>query len=141
MQRRARTLFLLLLLVGLMVGGCAPQEGFAPTPTKTPSAPVVEREAVATEPPAQGEAAVEAMSAAPAAEETLIVAVPAATETPPPAPNEGGGSMEASLPNDAPVESGAVVPYDHYWMQRPIGPEYRNYLDRTYPYGSTSGGR
>mgnify|MGYP003901130115 FL=1 len=123
------------------MGGCAPQESFAPTPTKTPSAPVIEREAVATEPPAQAEAEAGVMAAAPAAEETLVVAVPAATETPTLDPNESGGSVEVSLPSDAPVENGAVVPNDHYWMQRPIGPEYRNYLDRTYPYGSTSGGR
>lgn len=138
MQRRAGFSLFLLLIVGLVVGGCAPEEAFVPTPTKTPAAAGVEREAAATEPPAQ----TEVMAAAPAAGETPVIAVPSATETPTPAPEAGGGgSVEASLPNDVPVDGAAMLLNDHYWMQRPIGPEFRNYLDRTYPYGSTAGGR
>ncbi len=30
---------------------------------------------------------------------------------------------------------------DHYWLQRPIPPEYQDYADRTYSYGLTAGGR
>ncbi len=49
-------------------------------------------------------------------------ATPAHTFTPP--------------PRDASIAS----VQDHYWLERPIPPEYANWTDRIYPYGSTLGG-
>lgn len=39
-----------------------------------------------------------------------------------------------------PADAGALVP-DRYTFRRPIGSANRDWLDRTYPYGSTGGGR
>jgi len=35
----------------------------------------------------------------------------------------------------------ANLPPLHYWLERPIPLAFQDYLDRTYPYGGTSGGR
>lgn len=42
------------------------------------------------------------------------------------------------FPTATPTSSG---PPDHYWLQRPIGPEGQNRVNHFYPYGSTAKGR
>lgn len=148
MQRRAGWFTLLIALVAVTVAGCAPQAASTPTPTRTPgpvsvtangSAAMVQSTPSPTLTPA-------AATAEPAGEaESGEVGPTASAERPAPPAGEGsGGSTNVSAappPADEAPPEDAVLLNDHYWLIRPIGPAYRNYLDRTYPYGSTAGGR
>jgi len=39
-----------------------------------------------------------------------------------------------------PFSASLASAWEHYWLERPIPPEYANWTDRIYPYGSTRGG-
>ncbi len=86
----------------------------------TPQAGAVETAAVTP-----GAPAVEATSEPPTATATVAPTPTAPAGTATPTPHREAGVLLA----------------DHYWLHRPIGLEYRNYVDRTYPYGSTGEGR
>jgi murein DD-endopeptidase MepM/ murein hydrolase activator NlpD len=62
--------------------------------------------------------------------------VTAATPTPTPTQPTPTPTLTFTPP---PPDDG--LPPDHYWLERPIPEGWTNYLDRTYPYGGTQGGR
>ncbi len=141
----------LLLLVGAVVG-CAPQAVYPPTPTKTPdpafalmladatpgapgpdgpSTPT--QEPTASLPPEPNPASTgEAETPAPAGDATIP---PGET----PAPPADGSPPPAAA--DITAEAPTFLSAEHYWMRRPIPSGHQDYLDRTYPYGGTAGGR
>ena len=45
-----------------------------------------------------------------------------------------------TIPAATPTESPTPVGIDHYWLQRPIGPDGNDQVDRFYPYGSRGDG-
>lgn len=120
-----------------MVIGCAPRPSPAPTPTKTPDPAFLlqqtEPTATATQIIAEiGEPSSTPDTPAPTAGETEEP-LPTATQTP-----EATGTATDTPPPPTPDDG---LPPDHYWMNRPIPQGWRDYLDRTYAYGSTSGGK
>jgi len=57
-------------------------------------------------------------------------------------PEEGEPDGSSTpTPTLLPPISDESLPDDHYWFTRPISNDDQDYLDRTYPYGGTSGGR
>lgn len=133
-----------------LAAGCAPQPVYVPTPTKTPDpafALVVSEGTPALLPPATQPPAVEPTTPAPEAPSSAAPSPESpstAASTPPDGPTAAPpASLEASP--DAPTapipEVSATLMSDHYWMQRPIPSQFQDYLDRTYPYGGTAGGR
>lgn len=138
MMQRHLIFATLAILAGTAVG-CMPQAPFTPTPTRTPDPGFALLLADATITPAQERA--EAwpsltpdLPTSTAAEPTEVAtatetdtATPTLTESPtetppPPTPDDG-------------------LPPDHYWLNRPIPEGWRDFLDRTYPYGGTAGGK
>ncbi len=75
----------------------------------------------------------------------LIAPLPTATASLTPQPPSTATATVTPIPTeDTPTEMPpAVTPSvaDHYWLERPIPPEYQDYADRTYSYGLTAGGR
>jgi len=49
-------------------------------------------------------------------------------------------STSTSTPTPTPTKTPGP-PQDHYWLERPIGPEGQVQVSRFYPYGTTAGGR
>ncbi len=134
----------------LVAAGCAPQPVYIPTPTKTPDPAfaLVLSEGTSALPPS----VIQPPAAGPT---TPAPEVPPSVTSPPepsstiaPAPLDGLTAVppiRSETPPDAPTdpipEASAVLMTDHYWMQRPIPGQFQDYLDRTYPYGGTAGGR
>lgn len=128
MARRFILFILLIGVIALAAAGCAPQPDFAPTPTKTPSAlptPTVEALDAATAIPPAAAPETQTLEATSA---EITEAVPGAEERTAPAVGTIAQATDTLLA-------------DHYWLVRPLGPDAQDYLDRTYPYGGTSGGR
>ncbi len=112
----------LALLAG-MVAACAPNPVPTPTPTKTPNVPpMVEATLTATSPPPTLTPTDPPTPEAPSETPTPDITTTPTDTPPPPTPDDG-------------------LPPDHYWMIRPIPTGWTDYLDRTYAYGSTSGGK
>jgi murein DD-endopeptidase MepM/ murein hydrolase activator NlpD len=136
----------LIAAAAALVAGCAPQPPYTPTPTRTPvpaSAAVVSTAPMPTptvtpSPPP---------TAPPTATPDLTAEGPSPAPTEPsptpaeagPQPTAGGSGGEAA-PAEPPPEAAEGLP-GHFWLGRPIPADYRDWLDRTYPYGGTSGGR
>jgi murein DD-endopeptidase MepM/ murein hydrolase activator NlpD len=55
-------------------------------------------------------------------------------------PDEDGDN-ETETPTPPPPTPDDGLPPDHYWLERPIPPAWTDYLDRTYAYGATAGGK
>jgi murein DD-endopeptidase MepM/ murein hydrolase activator NlpD len=53
-------------------------------------------------------------------------------------PDEDIGTETPTPPPPTPDDG---LPPDHYWLERPIPSPWTDYLDRTYAYGATSGGK
>lgn len=123
------------VLAAMLIAGC------------TPAA-----EAVATEAAASGPAAMPSLtpisSGGPAIATEPTAAEPSTeVATEPTTPAESTAESTAATaetvtqaPDETTPEAGESVA-GHTWFQRPIGPDDTSYLDRTYPYGGTSGGR
>lgn len=75
----------------------------------------------------------------------LIAPLPTAIASPTPQPLIAATATVTPIPTEGiPTETPPVVTpsaADHYWLGRPIPPEYQDYADRTYSYGLTAGGR
>lgn len=122
----------LVLLIGVLAAGCAPQPAFTPTATKTPAPALALQVAqtVVTFTPAPSQAVSEMPTGTNTPDSTITPTgvgsrTPAGTPTPtvpPPSPDSG-------------------LPPDHYVMERPIPTGWTDYGDRTYAYGSTAGGK
>lgn len=94
-----------------------------PTATPIESRPPVETPTLApTAVPSCTPSPTSTSSGTAAAPGSTVSTTPAPTFTPP-QPNPPAGSE-----------------WDHYWLERPIPPDYTNWTDRIYPYGSTQGG-
>ena len=107
---------LTILMISALAGGCAPTPPYTPTPTRTPDAVALLTGTADSAPPVQ----LSATLPAPTVEPTQI-------ETPTPT---------ATLTN------GEMFSLDHNWLSRPLPNDAEHtYLDRTYPYGSTSNGK
>lgn len=153
--------WLLLLLVPLLAGcGSAPEAAAAlPSPTAvvaTPSPPatavppvVVAQEATPTNLPSFAPQAVEP-SPSPAATATPTVAISAtasstltasAASTPVTTVVAGPTSTPSAGPTFTPPAAPESSPHEHYWFNRPVGPEGVVWTDKHYPYGSTRGGQ
>ncbi len=122
-----------LLLAGVLVAGCMPQPVFTPTPTKTPAfALLVEAGQTTTAP---------VITQTP----TATVQDPMQTETTPPPTAMGVGTPSAATPSPTstapPPSPDGNLPPDHYVMERPIPTGWTDYVDRTYAYGATAGGK
>ncbi len=70
------------------------------------------------------------------------------TSTPTATPSPTRTSTFTSTPTSTPTATlkptltpTPSAPQDHYWLERPIGPEGQNQASRYYPYGATAGGR
>ena len=63
---------------------------------------------------------------------------PTATPTASPTATSTPTLTPTPTPTATPTPAG---PQDHYWLERPIGPEGHNYAEHFYPYGTTAGGR
>jgi murein DD-endopeptidase MepM/ murein hydrolase activator NlpD len=134
-----------LIAAAALVVGCAPQPPYTPTPTRTPAPP---------SPTVGSTASMPAPTDTPSPPPTAVppTATPDLTaEGPTPAPTElsptpaeslptAGGSTGEAAPAEPPPEAAEGLP-GHFWLRRPIPADYRDWLDRTYPYGGTSGGR
>jgi murein DD-endopeptidase MepM/ murein hydrolase activator NlpD len=138
------------LLLAMLIAGCAPAAGQAAVDAPATDAPA-SSDAMPTltplpsdEPPTSTEV-VTVSEAAPTAE--VATGATAVSEAAPTATIESTAepATEAQTevaPSEAPAEVAAGESVaGHYWFRRPIGPDDTNYLDRTYPYGGTSGGR
>lgn len=64
------------------------------------------------------------------------------SSSPTAAPTAFLSSTPARVPTFTPPPQGSLIAgeLDHYWLERPIPPDYANWTDRIYPYGSTLGG-
>jgi murein DD-endopeptidase MepM/ murein hydrolase activator NlpD len=100
----------------LALAGCASPMALRPVPTETPQV-IPAPSSVMT-----GSAALQSPTRVP-------TQTPAPTPTTPPTPT----TQPSPLPT--------LGADDHYWFGRPIGEGYVNYVDRTYPYGSTANGK
>ncbi|MGF1506423.1 MAG: M23 family metallopeptidase [Anaerolineae bacterium] len=120
-----------LIAAGLMLAlaACAPNPGIPATPTKTPVALVDDERPAATSIP----------TALPPTANTTDIPTTVPTETTTePAPEPTTATPVEMLP--PPTIDGAL-PAETYCMIRPIPEGWRDFLDRTYAYGSTSGGQ
>lgn len=119
------------VLVAILLSACAAQPEFPATPTKTPDpALFVTWTPLPSDTPAPPTSA---PTLPPAAETPDPAQALAVTETP-----TISGSPTATPPIPTLADG---QPEDHYLMARPVPRDYTDYGDRTYPYGSTSGGR
>ncbi len=119
--------------LGVVLAGCMPQPAFTPTPTKTAHpGSVLMMEAPPTQTPPITE--VQPTTAVP----TAIPTVDGMTPSDEPSPTPGITETVTDTPPPPPPDTS--LPADHYWFKRPIPEGWTDYLDRTYAYGSTSGG-
>jgi murein DD-endopeptidase MepM/ murein hydrolase activator NlpD len=67
---------------------------------------------------------------------------PTSTATPTPSPTASPTSTPTPTSTSTPTPTKRPsAPQDHYWLERPIGPEGQVQASRFYPYGTTAGGR
>lgn len=126
------------LLVVMLLSGCIPQPLPPATPTKTPDpgtlnsaypTPIPTIEVIIGQLPTGSP-----LPADPSAIPTLVSPT-ASSETPTPT------ALEAATDTPPPPTLDAALPADHYVMTRPIPQGWRDFLDRTYAYGATAGGK
>jgi murein DD-endopeptidase MepM/ murein hydrolase activator NlpD len=99
------------------------------TPTHTPTPSLTDLILVTNTPRASATSTVTATSTASATATATVVLLPSFTPTP-------GGPTWTPPPADP-----ASQIADHYYLSRPVADGLANWVARTYPYGSTSGGR
>lgn len=122
-----------IILSGLLLAACAPNPTIPPTPTKTPEAVQVMSDPVLPATPAPV-----VPSLAPSPDSlTQEPRVDDATDRPPLAAEPSRAPSETAVP----PTPDQTLPQEHYWLSRPIPAGWVDYLDRTYPYGSTAGGK
>jgi murein DD-endopeptidase MepM/ murein hydrolase activator NlpD len=116
----------------------------SPSPTPTPTLP----RAIPTLPPRTSAPSATAIIETQAPSGALITATPTVTPTPTVLgggsaanPTSIGGVDPLSPTWTPPPRNPAVEVADHYWMGRPASDDVANWAARTYPYGSTAGGR
>jgi murein DD-endopeptidase MepM/ murein hydrolase activator NlpD len=157
------------LLVVLAVGGLRRDErvAYTPTPTKTPIPEIAAAtrlpEVVTVEPVWTSTRlwAEDPVSPAPLPETAPAreavpspTRIPTFTPSPTALPTWTAAPIPSPTPTEVPTWTATPIPtftpppqagrsasvLDHYWLERPIPPEYTNWTDRIYPYGSTRGG-
>jgi murein DD-endopeptidase MepM/ murein hydrolase activator NlpD len=157
------------LLGVLALCGLPPDDGITvtPTPTKTPVSEVAAAtrlpEVVTVEPVRTSTPAGSVDQLSPALPTSTLPArdaivsptqIPTFTPSPIPLPSWTASPIPSPTPTLAPTWTATPIatftppPHagrsaseqDHYWLDRPIPPEYTNWTDRIYPYGSNRGG-
>ena len=130
---RERTLICVLVALAGLVVGCVPS-AYPATPTKTPN-PVL---AQIADPTSIITPDVEPTQLEPAADPPTPIVLPQ-TEV---AETQATIPVAATTPTitSVPPTHDASLPADHYQLWRPIANGLVDYADRTYAYGSTSGG-
>ncbi len=138
-----------------------------PTPTKTPVLGVAAAthlpEVVTVEPVRSSTPAGSADQLSPAPPTSTLPAgdavatptrIPTFTPSPILLPSWTASPIPSPTPTSMPTWTATPIPtftppphtgrsasvQDHYWLERPISPEYTNWTDRIYPYGSNRGG-
>lgn len=120
----------------LILGACSTVPEYSPTPTKTPLAVYSGLETATASPtPLIQPTATDRPTASPAPATRQPVNEGDITPTSLPY----SGTASGSLPTPPPQPGN--LPADHYLLARPIPEGFTDYLDRTYPYGGTAGGR
>ncbi|MBN1431046.1 MAG: M23 family metallopeptidase [Anaerolineae bacterium] len=123
---------LILLMLALLVGGCAPST-YPATPTKTPGAEPVEQ-------PSIGTPDIELTQSEPT---TVVPSTPVVLPETETVETEVAITPTIGPPTNTspPPTPDPSLPADHYQLWRPIPNGWADYADRTYAYGTTSGGQ
>lgn len=139
--RPARWLALALTCIGLTIGLCgcsagATVYGFVPSPSFDTPQPVTAGPDSTAQPISTSQPDAPAIDESPTA--TLGVLPTSGPTVTPPATIEATVTPGTPCANQACARSAV-----HFWLERPIPPDgnYVNYVDRSYPYGSTQGGQ
>lgn len=127
-----------IVLLVLLTGGCTPEPEYAPTPTKTPF-PVGYQSGLASVTPTP--LLLPTTTQQPTSSPTELPSSPSPIQTTTETGSESMPTLTLSAwPFPTPL-SQPDTPPDHYVLDRPISQDFTSYLDRTYPYGGTAGGR
>jgi len=129
------------------------QPSHTPTPTKTPvsqsalgSGPTAIPTFTPANTPIASPTAIPHQVAATSPTDIPTFTPPPPTFTPSPQPTATDTPEPTITPTPIatftppPQGTAASVIEDHFWLERPIPPDYANWTDRIYPYGSTRGG-
>jgi murein DD-endopeptidase MepM/ murein hydrolase activator NlpD len=120
----------------VLITGCMPQPSIPPTPTKTPNVA-----ALTIQP--DGASLVSIPTLIPPTTTPSLVLPTLSPESSVVSASPTSETAITLTPTDTlpPPTQDDDLPPDHYWMVRPIPQGWTDYLDRTYAYGSTSGGQ